>query len=406
MSDIAHAWSDDEGARRALALLADHFPDPAPGAGGVPAGAWAAPGRVNLIGEHLDYNGGDVLPMALPHSTFAAVRPRGDRWVRLVTADPQPAIWEGALEDVRPEADVPTWVRYAVGSAWILGREHPLTGVDAALVSCLPVGAGLSSSAAVECVLALALGDLFGLHRTPAELAAACVRAENEVVGAPTGGMDQAASMLCSRGHALHLHCADGTIEQVPFDLAAEGLELLVIDTRAAHSLVDGQYAQRRATCEAVARREGLEHLALAPDPAGVLARCADGTERRRVRHVLTEQGRVDRFTALLRDGAVSGLGELMLASHASLRDDYEVSCAELDVAVTASRAAGALGARMTGGGFGGSAIALVRANNRRRVEDAVESSFVAQGWSAPRFLECVPGAAARRIFAGVPEAL
>lgn len=277
MSDIAHAWSDDEGARRALALLADHFPDPAPGAGGVPAGAWAAPGRVNLIGEHLDYNGGDVLPMALPHSTFAAVRPRGDRWVRLVTADPQPAIWEGALEDVRPEADVPTWVRYAVGSAWILGREHPLTGVDAALVSCLPVGAGLSSSAAVECVLALALGDLFGLHRTPAELAAACVRAENEVVGAPTGGMDQAASMLCSRGHALHLHCADGTIEQVPFDLAAEGLELLVIDTRAAHSLVDGQYAQRRATCEAVARREGLEHLALAPDPAGVLARCAMG---------------------------------------------------------------------------------------------------------------------------------
>lgn len=267
-------------------------------------------------------------------------------------------------------------------------------------------GAGLSSSAAVECVLGLALDDLFQLGLSRADLASACVRAENEVVGAPTGGMDQAASLLCERGRALHLRCADGSVEQVAFDLTSHGLALLVIDTRAEHSLVDGQYAQRRATCEAVARREGLQHLALAPDAGAVLARCDDGVERRRVRHVLGEQQRVREFTARLRAGELAGLGELMCASHASLRDDYQVSCPELDVAVEAACAAGALGARMTGGGFGGSAIALVHAPERQRVEDAVARAFTDRGWPAPRFLECVAGAAARRTCAAGPHAL
>lgn len=394
MTDIAAPWTDDQGAERALRLLETHFPA-APNA--APASVWAAPGRVNLIGEHLDYNGGDVLPMALPHGTWLAIRPRADRRVRLVTIEPDTTTWQGELDHIAPGAAVPTWVKYALGSAWVLGQRHHLTGLDAALVSCLPLGAGLSSSAAVECVVALALDHLNELHLSRPDLVTACVRAENEVVGAPTGGMDQAASLLCRAGSALALHCDDDTHDHVPLALADDGLELLVIDTRAPHRLVDGQYAQRRATCEAIARREHLDHLARATDPDGVLTRCTDDVERRRARHVISEQHRVQQFVDLLRAGRLDGLGALMLGSHASLRDDYQVSCRELDLAVESVCAAGALGARMTGGGFGGSAIALVRRDERHRIEDAVQGAFVARGWREPRFLECLASAPARR---------
>lgn len=393
MPEIAEAWSNEEGARRAVDLLNKTFPD----ADSHQVAVFRAPGRVNLIGEHLDYNGGSVLPMALPHSTFLALRRRRDNVIQITTDGAEPATWEGTISQVQPGADVPTWVKYALGVAWAMQPPVTDVGFDAALVSCVPLGAGLSSSAAIECVAAIALTDLTGRDLDRSTLAAACVRAENEVVGAPTGGMDQAASLLSAKGHALSLQCDTGATEQVPFDLAAAELELLVINTRAPHALVDGQYAQRRAACEAVATREGLEWLARATDTEAILARCADDIERRRARHVFTEQARVEEFVALLRRGNYTELGPLMTASHASLRDDYQVSCPELDVAVAASIAAGALGARMTGGGFGGSAIALVKSADRVRVEHAVEDAYAERGWPAPQFLECTPGAAAER---------
>jgi galactokinase len=278
----------------------------------------------------------------------------------------------------------------------------------------VPYGAGLSSSAALEASVAVALDAtarlrLAGTADEPddagrAVLAAACVRAENEVAGAPTGGMDQSASLRAQAGHALLLDCLDGSVRQVPFDLAADGLALLVIDTRAEHALVDGQYAARRTTCEAAAAQLGLGTLREIPRPDGLTAAlktlaAAGGVEAdiavRRVRHVVTEIGRVEEFVALLDARGVREVGPLMDASHTSLRDDYEVSCRELDLAVTTARSAGALGARMTGGGFGGSAIALVEADAVERVAAAVAAAFESAGLTAPTFLLSPPSAPA-----------
>lgn len=402
MSNRVVPWPDAEGADRAEALFAAVF-------GEVPQGVWAAPGRVNLIGEHVDYNAGLCLPFALPHSTFAALRLRDDGMVRVVSGIDPGAPWTGALTaiapaDGRPDA-VPAWVAYAAGPAWALrcaGME--VDGFDLAVESCVPLGAGLSSSAAVECATALGLDELYGLglgdagDSGRAVLADACVRAENEVAGAPTGGMDQAASLRSSAEHALLLDCRDGGVRLLPFDLDAAGLELLVIDTRAAHELGDGQYGRRRASCEAAAARLGVASLREVGDLAAALGVLTDDWQRRCVRHVVTEIARVRDVVALLEAGRVRDIGPVLDASHASLRDDYAVSCAELDAAVDAARAAGALGARMTGGGFGGSAIALVQAASADGVADAVVSAFDAQGWRPPRFLSATPGPGARRV--------
>ncbi|MEA5155297.1 galactokinase [Raineyella sp.] len=396
------SWSGEEGVRRARDLFREAYGQE-PDTGAAPDGVWAAPGRVNLIGEHVDYNGGTCLPIALPHRTYVALRRRDDRVVRLVSADADPARWEGTLDDVRPGGAIPSWVGYAAGPAWSLGQQgEQLGGFDVAIVSCVPWGAGLSSSAAIECAMALALDDTFGLGLAGdttgrARLSAACVRAENEVVGAPTGGMDQAAALLTTEGHALLLDTLDGSVTQVPFDLGRVGLALLVIDTRAEHALNDGQYGARRATCEAVAAREGVPTLRELPDPQAVLARLTDPVEQRRVRHVVTEIDRVGRFVELLRAGRYDGLGPVLDASHTSLRDDYEVSCAELDVAVETARAAGALGARMTGGGFGGSAIALAPADRVDAIAAAVTAAFAGHGWTPPQFLVALAAPAGGR---------
>ena len=409
-----------EGAADATALLREAL-------GGEPDGVWYAPGRVNIIGEHTDYNGGLALPIALPHRAYLALRRREDRMVRLVSSRARESVDVLDLDAVGPRGapgEVHGWSAYIAGVAWALERDGlgPLSGFDAALVSCVPLGGGLSSSAALECATAGALDEVDGLALAGpacapddagrARLVAACVRAENEVAGAPTGGMDQSASLRCRAGHALRLDCRTGGVEQVPFDLEGAGLALLVIDTRAEHSLVDGQYGARRAACERAARALGVELLADVPPGEldvhlGRLAGCGQaGAEElvRRTRHVVTEIDRTRRLVALLEDdrplaGAkLEEVGALMSASHDSLRDDYECTCPELDVAVEAARAAGAHGARMTGGGFGGSAIALVDAGEADAVARAVVRAYAEAGFAAPAFLNALPSGPAGRL--------
>jgi galactokinase len=388
------SWADAEGVARTSELFVRRF-------GTAPAGVWSAPGRVNVIGEHTDYNDGLALPIALPHRTFAAVAPREDDLVRLVSAQEDGPARQVRLADVAPGA-VPGWPAYVTGVAWALRQAGAaVPGFDVAVDSCVPYGAGLSSSAALEAAVGIGLDALLGLGLAAddagrARLADACVQAENKIAGAPTGGMDQAASLRARAGAALLLDSRDGRVRHVPFDLAAHGLALLVVDTRAEHALVDGQYAARRASCEAAAARLGVPSLrVVADDPAGpgaALAALDDGTETgavqlRRVRHVVGEIERVRAVVAALDAGSFDSIGPLLDASHVSLRDDYEVSCLELDVAVDAARAAGALGARMTGGGFGGSAIALVPADRLEQVAVAVDRQFAERGLRAPVFL-------------------
>ncbi|MCK9792397.1 galactokinase [Isoptericola sp. 4D.3] len=402
------SWSDDDGARRVRDLFDRSFgPD-----GGAADGVWSAPGRVNLIGEHTDYNAGLCLPIALPHRTFVAVRLRDDDTVRVASAQTD-AHWEMRLSDVVP-GEVEGWGAYVAGVAWALQQDgFPVRGLDAVVDSCVPFGASLSSSAALECAFAVALDDLLGLglggdDAGRVRLAAACIRAENEIAGAATGGLDQAASLRSRPGHALLLDCRPelGALENaapIPFDVAAAGLELLVIDTRAPHQLVDGQYAARRASCEEAARLLGVPHLrAVTPDGldealATLEPHDADGVLRRRVRHVVTETARTAEFADLVRAGRVAEVGPLMNASHASLRDDYEVTVRETDLSVDSSLAAGAIGARMTGGGFGGSTIALVRADEVEQVVAGVQRAFEEAGLRAPGFLLAPPSAAAGR---------
>jgi galactokinase len=355
-----------------------------------PEGVWSAPGRVNLIGEHTDYNGGLALPIALPQRTYAAVRLRDDGRFRAVSTSAPGGVVEVALADVEPGTPQ-GWAAYLAGVAWVLGQEgYAVPGLEVAIASDVPVGAGLSSSAALECALAAALSDLLGLDVLAddagrARAAAWCQRAENEIAGAPTGGMDQAASLRATQDHAILVDSRTGSVEQVPVDLAAHGMALLVVDTRAEHALVDGQYAARRATCEEAAAVLGVETLGDV-DPADLgaaLGRLRDDVSRARVRHVVTEIERVRQCVEALRRNDFAEVGRLFVASHASLRDDYEVSCRELDLVVDTALGAGALGARMTGGGFGGSAIALVRADDADAVGRRVVEAFAEAGLAA-----------------------
>jgi galactokinase len=362
-------------------------------------GVWTAPGRVNLIGEHVDYNGGRCLPMALARVTAAAVRVREDGRVRLASDDPDAEPFEGRLAELGPGA-VSGWAAYAAGVLWALreaGVDVP--GMDVAVSSDVPLGAGLSSSASLECAVALAAAELAGRADDPVLrqlLVEAAMRAENEVVGASTGGMDQTVAMLAEDGAALLIDFRNGSTEPVPLGLAEAGLQLLVIDTRVRHALADGQYGQRRSDCEQAARELGLGLLGEAT-PADV-ERLRDPRLRARARHVVTEIARVDELVALVRAGRVAECGPQLNASHASLRDDYEVSAVELDTVVAAATEAGALGARMTGGGFGGSAIALVPDAAVDDVRAAVVSACRQRGLTVPATLVVAAGPAARRL--------
>ncbi len=366
-----------------------------------PEGVWSAPGRVNLIGEHTDYNQGLCLPLALPHRTYVAARRRPDPVIRVSSLQDDRA-WEGTLDDVGP-GHPPGWTAYVLGVMWALRRRGlHVPGLDLLVDGHVPVGSGLSSSAALSCSAAVALADLVpGADRlTREELAADCVLAENVVAGARTGGLDQTIALRGSAGHVLLLDCRDFGITPVPWTVTASGWTLLVVDTRAPHALVDGQYAARRLGCEQAAAALGVGSLrdvdAGRLDDA--LGRLDDEVLVRRTRHVVTEIERVRQAAAALRAGDVESLGRLMTASHGSLRDDFEVSSPELDLVVEVALGCGAAGARMTGGGFGGSAIALVPRGSMGEVADAVAEAFAGRGWAAPHVLEGIPSGAASRV--------
>lgn len=369
--------------------------------GADPQGVWAAPGRVNLIGEHTDYNDGFVMPFALPHTAVAAVSRRDDGVLRLHSADVAAPVVEIAVDSLAPGTDK-NWTAYPAGVVWALREAgHAVTGADIHLASTVPAGAGLSSSAALEVVVALALDDLYALGLRGWQLARLCQRAENVYVGAPVGIMDQTASACCESGHALFLDTRDLSQRQIPFDLAAEGMRLLVVDTRVKHSHSEGEYGKRRADCEKGAALLGVDALRDIPYAGldAALERLGEEEEvRRLVRHVVTEDERVDRVVALLESGDTRAIGPVLTAGHASLRDDFRVSCPELDLAVDTAVAAGALGARMTGGGFGGSAIVLAEATDVDALTKAVENAFATAGFKTPRVFEAVPSAGARRV--------
>ncbi|WP_373465189.1 galactokinase [Streptomyces sp. V2I9] len=372
--------------------------------GGVPDGIWAAPGRVNLIGEYTDFNDGFVLPLALPHTVRAAVSRRDDGVLRLYSSDVPGGVVSLRVDELTPHSGH-GWAAYPAGVVWALrAAGHPVTGADIALASTVPTGAGLSSSAALETVTALALNDLFALGLSPAELAVTGRRAENDFVGVPCGIMDQMASACCTEGHALHLDTRDLSLRQVPFDLAAQGLTLLVVDTRVKHALGDGAYAERRAGCEEGARLLGtpmlrdLPYEDLAPALTALAEAGADESVIRYVRHVVGDNRRVEQVVALLDAGDVRAAGPVLNEGHVSLRDDLRVSCPELDLVVEAANAAGALGARMTGGGFGGSAVVLVEEALAGTVAEAVHEAFAAAGHAAPGIFDAVPSAGARRL--------
>ncbi|MFI1357273.1 galactokinase [Streptomyces sp. NPDC020898] len=372
--------------------------------GSAPEGVWAAPGRVNLIGEHTDYNDGFVMPFALPHTALAAVSRRTDGVLRLHSSDIEGGVVELRVGELTPESDR-SWTAYPSGVVWALldaGHTAVSAGADIHLTSTVPTGAGLSSSAALEVVVALALNDLYELGLPAWQLARLCQRAENVYVGAPTGIMDQTASACCTDGHALFLDTRDLSQDQIPFDLAAEGMRLLVVDTQVKHSHSEGEYGKRRVGCERGAELLGVDALRDVAYEAldAALERLGEEEEvRRLVRHVVTEDHRVERVVGLLKSGGdTRAIGPILTEGHASLRDDFRVSCPELDLVVEAAVDSGALGARMTGGGFGGSAIVLVEAGDTERITKAVESAFDAAGYVAPRVFAAVPSAGARRV--------
>lgn len=369
-----------------------------------PDGLWSAPGRVNLIGEHTDYNLGFVLPFAIDRRTVVGVGLRDDRMLRVAStfADELIEISLDALVGLSNDdagRQLGGWSAYVVGVAWALGLDEfggdlkAVPGLDLLIDSDVPVGAGLSSSAAIESAVALALNDVWQLGLDRPTLARVGQRAENIAVGAPTGIMDQSASLLGVRDHAVFLDCRSLEAQVVPLGLDEAGLVILVIDTGVKHSHATGGYGERRAACERGAAALGVESLR--DVSVADLARARellDDVTYRRVAHVVTENQRVLDTVDTLRgvgsdEGAPSGplaIGELLDASHRSMRDDFEISVPELDLAVETAVSAGAIGARMTGGGFGGAAIALVKLDDLSRVQVAVDNAFGEHGFSAP----------------------
>ena len=362
-----------------------------------PAGVWAAPGRVNVIGEHTDYNDGYVLPFALAQRVLIAAAPRNDHGTWTVTSlnNRSTKIFRDA--DLQP--GMTGWQAYVAGVVWALKEAgHRIDGADLVLTSDVPKGAGLSSSAALECAVLIALADLNELEIPGLERAKLARRAENAFVGAPTGLMDQAASTLCTAGHALFFDCRTDAAEQVLLETRSSGLEILVLDTKTPHALVDSEYAARRTSCEEAARLLGVAALRDVTDLDAALAQLSDPVMRRRVRHVVTENARVLEAVAILRAGRIVDLAPLLDASHESMRDDFEITVPQVDLAVDVARAAGALGARMTGGGFGGCIIALAEAGDSNRIGDEITVKFGAAGYGPPMQFTAVPSAGAERL--------
>lgn len=351
--------------------------------GAMPESIATAPGRVNLMGEHTDYNDGFVMPIALDRVLAVAARRRDDRIVRIVAVDFNE---EDAFSLDTIERDGKGgWRNYLRGVAWVVTqRQLPLQGIEAVITSDIPIGAGLSSSAALEVAFAMALLKLNAVQVDPRVLALWCQRAENEFVGVRCGIMDQMAATLGKRQHALLLDCRDLSYDYIPLP---EGIAFIVADTGKPRALAASEYNRRRQECEEAVRL--LRELLGRPIQS---LRDVDNSEvealfeqlpdpiRRRARHVTAENNRVHAFAQALREGDLHRAGALLLASHASLRDDYEVSCPELDAMVRALMdTKGVLGARLTGAGFGGACIAMVRAEAVERVLTEVPERYRAQ---------------------------
>ena len=358
----------------------------------------AAPGRVNLIGEHIDYSEGFVLPFAIKDRTLVAARKRDDLIVRIASAQRRSKIVTVDISDVKPGLKG-EWERYALGVLWSMGVT---SGVDMMIDGHVPLGAGLSSSAALECSVATAMNHLFDMGFNLEELARLTQKAENQYVGVPCGIMDQSVSLMATHGFALLLDCRDLSTRNIPFDVASHGLELLIIDTQAHHALTDGGYAERRASCESVARKlqvKSMRELTITQLDAS--QDLLSETEYIRARHAITEMKRVLDCVEALSSGDFVKVGQLINQSHQSLRDDYAVSCPELNAAVEASLAAGALGSRMVGGGFGGSAIALIEASKTSQTIGAVDKAFADKKFKAPRFFTSLPSQGAELLSRG-----
>jgi galactokinase len=365
-----------------------------------PSGLWSAPGRVNLIGEHTDYNEGFVLPFAINRRTVLALGVRDDARIR-VGSEFADEVVEVALDELSPE-NLSGWAAYPLGVAWALGQYGAdlaaVPGIDVYLESSVPVGAGLSSSAAIESSIAVALNEVWQLGFDRPTLAKVGQLAENKAVGPPTGIMDQSASLLGRRDSAVFLDCRSLESLTVPLGFDDAGLQLLIIDTGVAHAHASGGYAERRESCEAGARALGVAALRdVSVEDLPHARTLLDDVTFRRVRHVVTENQRVLDTVQILRESGPTEIGALLDASHISMRDDFEISVPELDLAVETAQANGAIGARMTGGGFGGAAIALTAAENVSRIQVAIDGAFAEHGFGQPTMFIVTPSEGAKR---------
>ena len=362
-----------------------------------PAGVWSAPGRVNLIGEHTDYNEGFVLPFAIDRRTYAAVGLRSDQLARIASSFAGEVI-EFEISKIS-KVSVAGWSAYPLGVAWALMQSGATSkGFDLSVESNVPVGAGLSSSAAIECSVALALNDLWGAGLSKNVLAKVGQKAENEIVGAPTGIMDQTASLLGQADHAVFLDCRTLDAKATALSLEENGLEIWVMDTGVAHRLTDGGYAARRASCEKASELLGVSSLRdVTVESLEASKHLLDDVVYKRAKHVVTENERVQQTVKLLAESGPRSIGQLMIDSHSSMRDDFQISITELDVAVETALSEGAVGARMTGGGFGGAAIALIESQKAASLTTAVIEKFQQEGFGKPEIFKVIPDAGAKR---------
>ena len=335
------------------------------------------------------------MPFAISDRTYAAVSRRQDRRIRIASKQRRNEVIETNLDDLKPGLDG-KWERYICGVIWAFGSKIT-SGLNILVDGQVALGAGLSSSAALECSVALALNELFNTEYSLSELARLAQRAENEYVGMPCGIMDQSVSLMAQSGNALLLDCRDLSTQQIPLDLASAGLELLIIDTRAHHALVDGGYAERRASCESAANKLGIKALrdcSLA-QLEGSRNKLTE-LEYMRAEHVVRDIERVHECVFRLKQNDFAAVGQILSQSHASLCDLFEISCPELDLAVAAALANNSLGGRMIGGGFGGSAIALFRVADIPAAKVAIAKAFNEARFTEPRFFTSLPSSGAK----------